>query len=192
MADSLLKKEWREEDIKRVRNLITGHYGNATKDQIGYSHVEEQHKEGDVWEENGKTWTIKEGLKQTVSKLSAVRQALRMPLVCPKCGKALNTALDKKMYPIHGFCFDCVCKMEDDLKRAGLYQEYEKNLVEGNIRNFVQELKDRIKHISKSKVEYSTDQGELEDWGDVSDELVQSLDQWANLLVEKLGESKES
>lgn len=189
---SLLKKEWREEDIQRVRNLITGHYGKATKDQIGYSHVEEQHKEGDIWEENGKQWTIKEGLKQTVSKLSAVRQALRMPLTCPKCGKPLNTALDKKMYPIHGFCFDCVCRMEDDLKKAGLYQEYEKNLVEGNIRNFVQELKDRIKHIAREKIEYSSEQGELEDWGDISDELVHSLDQWADLLTEKLGESKES
>ena len=192
MADSLLKKEWREEDIKRVRNLITGHYGNSVRDIVGYDHKTEFHKEGDVWEENGKTWTIENGLKHTVSKLSVVRQALKMPLTCPKCGKALNTALDKKMYPIHGFCFDCVCRMEDDLKRAGLYKEYEKNLVEGNIRNFVQELKDRIQHISRAKVEYTTDQGELEDWGDISDELVKSLDQWAELLTEKLGESKES
>ena len=184
---SLLKKEWREEDIRRVRNLITGHYGKGTRDIVGYSHSAESHKEGDVWEENGKSWTIKNGLKQSISKLSAVRETLKMPLTCPKCGKALNTSLDKKMYPIHGFCFDCVCRMEDDLKRAGLYKEYEKNLVEGNIRNFVQELKDRIATLTHSKVVYTTEQGELEDWGDISDDLMKSLDQWADLLTEKLG-----
>lgn len=190
--DSLLKKEWREEDIQRVRNLITGHYGKSTRDIIGYGKVEETHSEGDIWTEDGKTWTIKDGLKQTVSKLSEVRHTLRMPLTCPKCGKAMTSYLDKKMYPIHGFCFDCVCKMEDDLKRAGIYQEYEKRLVEGNIRNFVQDLKDRITHISKSKVEYSTDIGEVEDWGDISDDLIKSLDQWAELLTEKLGKIEES
>lgn len=188
MSDSLLKKEWREEDIQRVRNLITGHYSKGTKDIVGYSRVEKSHKEGDVWEEDGKTWTIQNGLKQTISKLHSVREALKMPLTCPKCGKALNTTLDKKMYPIHGFCFDCVCRMEDDLKRAGLYKEYEANLVKGNIQNFVQELKDRIATLKGSKVEYSTDQGELEDWGDISDDLMKSLDTWASLLSEKLEE----
>lgn len=193
MSESLLKKEWREEDIQRVRNLITGHYGNSTQNLVGFTVKEEQHQEGDVWTDlSGKTWTIKNGLRQSVSKLQAVREALRMPLTCPKCGKALNTNLDKKMYPIHGFCFDCVCRMEDDLKRAGLYAEYEKNLIEGNIRNFVQELKDRIATLSHSKVEYTTDQGELEDWGDISNELIKSLDQWAELLTETLGNSQES
>ena len=185
---SLLKKEWKEEDIKRVRNLITGHYGKGTKDIVGYSKKEEIHKEGDVWEEGGKTWTIENGLKHTVSKLHGVREALKMPLTCPKCGKRLNTALDKKMYPIHGFCFDCVCRMEDDLKRAGLYKEYEANMVSGNVKNFVQELKGRIATLRGSKVEYSTEQGELEDWGSISDDLMQSLDTWAKLLEEKLRE----
>ncbi len=187
MGDSLLKKEFRADDLQRIRNLITGHYGNSTRSQIGYTHREEFHKEGDVWEENGKTWTIKNGLKQSVSKLSGIRQALQMPLVCPKCGKALNTPLDKKMYPIHGFCFDCVIKMEEDLRKAGLYDAYEKQLMSGNIENFVQELKDRIQHISDMKIEYSSDQGELEDWGGMSREIIESLEQWANLLTEKLG-----
>lgn len=188
MSESLLKKEWKEEDIKRVRNLITGHYGKGTKDIVGYSKKEETHKEGDVWEENGKTWTIENGLKHTVSKLHGVREALRMPLTCPKCGKALNTALDRKMYPIHGFCFDCVCRMEDDLKKAGLYKEYEATMVSGNIKNFVQELKGRITTLRGVKVEYTTEQGELEDWGSISDDLMDSLDTWAKLLEEKLRE----
>lgn len=189
MSESLLKKAWAEQDIKRVRNLIKGDYGAATRDQIGYTKKAEFHKEGDVWEENGKTWTIKDGLKQSVSKLSEARKAIRIPLTCPKCGKALNTALDKKMYPIHGMCFDCVLKMEEDLRKAGLYEAYERRMISGNVQNFVQELKDRISHIQGQKVEYTTDQGEVEDWGYMSDDLVHSLEQWKDLLIEKLGEA---
>ena len=40
--------------------------------QIGYTKEYVEHKEGDVWEENGKQWTIKNGIKQTVTKLDAV------------------------------------------------------------------------------------------------------------------------
>ena len=101
MSESLLKKAWEEQDIRRVRNLIKGDYGAATRDQIGYSRKEEFHKEGDVWEENGKQWTIENGLKRSISKLQKARELIRIPLTCPKCGKALNTALDKKMYGIH-------------------------------------------------------------------------------------------
>lgn len=187
MSESLLKKEWRKEDVQRVRNLINMDFGAGTRDQIGYSKKEEFHKEGDVWEEDGKTWTIENGLKHSISKLQKARELLRMPLTCPKCGKALNTQLDKKMYPIHGMCFDCVLKMEEDLRKAGLYESYEKEIMSGNIRNFVQELKDRIDHISGAEVQYTTDQGELEDWGEFSTTLVQSLEQWAKLLTEKLG-----
>lgn len=186
---SLLKKEWRPEDVQRVRNLVKMDFGAATREQIGYTKKEEFHKEGDVWDENGKTWTIKDGLKQSVPKLQSVRDSLKVPLKCPKCGKALNTALDKKMYPIHGMCFDCVLKMEEDLRKAGLYEAYERRIMTGNIENFVQELKDRIAHISDQKVEISTDQGELEDWGSISTEIIESLEQWAKLLTEKLEEA---
>ena len=41
--------------------------------------------------------------------------------------------------------------------------------------------------VLKTKVEYSTDQGELEDWGEISTDLIKSLEQWAELLTEKLG-----
>ena len=167
MSESLLKKTWRTEDVQRVRNLISGDYNAATKQQVGY-------------------WTIENGIRRSVSKLRAAREALKIPLACPKCGKALNTRLDKKMYPIHGMCFDCVLKMEEDLRKAGLYEEYEKNMISGNIAGFVQNLKDRIAAMTETKVEYTSDQGELEDWGMISKELIQSLDTWADLLTEKL------
>ena len=39
-----------------------------------YVKKQEDHKEGDVWEENGKQWTIKNGIKMTISKLDLVKK----------------------------------------------------------------------------------------------------------------------
>ena len=62
----MLKKEFKKKDVERVRNLIQGKSGNSSETQIGYSKKTEDHKEGDVWEEERKTWTIKKGIKQTI------------------------------------------------------------------------------------------------------------------------------
>ena len=59
-----------------MRNLITGNAGSSSETQIGYSKKEVERKEGDVWEENKKTWTIKNGIKQTVPKLDSKKKYL--------------------------------------------------------------------------------------------------------------------
>jgi uncharacterized protein (UPF0128 family) len=74
MAESKLQREFRERDVQRMRNLITKDYGAKTGVQIGYTKENIERKEGDVWEENHKTWTIKNGIKQTVSKLDSVKK----------------------------------------------------------------------------------------------------------------------
>ena len=64
-----LKKEFAPRDVQRMRNIITGDTGARTQIQTGYEKKDEVHKEGDVWIEDGKKWTIKNGIKQTVTKL---------------------------------------------------------------------------------------------------------------------------
>ena len=64
-----LNKEFRKTDVNRLRNLIQGKTGDSTSTQIGYNTKQEDRKEGDIWVENKKTWTIKNGIKQTISKL---------------------------------------------------------------------------------------------------------------------------
>lgn len=187
MSESLLKKEFQKSDIQRCRNLITGQFGNSTRTVVGYEKRKNLHKEGDVWEENGKQWTVKNGLKQSVSKLAKARKYCLVPLTCPHCGKPMTTRLDKKMYPIHGICYSCVVRMEDDLKRAGLYSDYEKRLISGNVDSFVQELEDRIEAMkSDQDTKVATDDGQVEDWGRMSEAVVDSLKEWRNLLKESL------
>jgi len=187
MSESLLKKEFQKSDIQRCRNLITGKYGNSTQTVVGYEKSESFHKEGDTWEEDGKVWTIKNGLKRSIPKLSKAKQYCQVPLTCPHCGKAMNTRLDKKLYPIHGICAECVIRMEDDLKRAGLYKQYEDQLILGNVNSFVQELEDRIKAAaSDTDTKIATEDGLVEDWGKMSSDLVESLKEWKDMLCEKL------
>ena len=50
--DSVLKKEFKKEDVARVRNLVNKDYTSATKQQLGYSKTQKRYKEGDVWEGN--------------------------------------------------------------------------------------------------------------------------------------------
>mgnify|MGYP003136444008 FL=1 len=164
MSDSLLKKEFRQSDVQRVRNLVNKDFTGKTKSQTGYQKASKRYKEGDIWTEGGKQWTIKNGIKQNVTKLDSAKKAIRIPLACPKCGGSMKHHLAKKMYRIHGMCFDCVINMEADLRKAGLYEEYEKNLMQGNIKVFLNNIEDYTLALLDNKSTYVTEQGDVEDW----------------------------
>ena len=72
----MLKKEFKRKDVERMRNLIKGDTGKSAELQVGYTTKMEDHKEGDIWEEGGKQWTIKDGIKQTATKLDRVKKKL--------------------------------------------------------------------------------------------------------------------
>ena len=185
MSDTKLKKEFRERDVQRLRNIITKKYGDATGVQVGYEKQTEDHLEGDVWEEGDKTWTIKDGIKQTVTKLDRIKKLTRIPLLCPKCSQPTKNPLDKKMYPLHGMCFNCVISMETQLKMEGKYEEYSRNMVTKNIITHIEEAEQFIEEFAKSNIKetYVTEQGDVEEWegGVDKDKLV---DKWKEGLKE--------
>ena len=69
MSDNVLKKDFNPKDVERLRNLVKGKAGERTSQGIGYTKKEEFHKEGDIWEADGRKWTIKDGIKQNITKL---------------------------------------------------------------------------------------------------------------------------
>ena len=79
-----LKKEFERKDVERVRNLVQGKVGSSAENQVGYHKKTIERKEGDIWKENKKTWTIKNGIKQTISKLDAIKKEVFMTLCCPE------------------------------------------------------------------------------------------------------------
>ena len=97
----MLKKEFKRKDVDRMRNLIKGNANVSSETQIGYKKSQIERKEGDIWTENKKTWTIKNGIKQTISKLDNIKKEIFMPLCCPSCGKVMKKRLDKPNYRVH-------------------------------------------------------------------------------------------
>jgi uncharacterized protein (UPF0128 family) len=96
--DSTLKKEFKKSDVQRMRNIITGKTGDRTQILGGWENKIEEHKEGDAWEEDGKKWTIKNGIKQSITKLDKFKHLISLPLTCPSFKKPMKAdELNKKM-----------------------------------------------------------------------------------------------
>lgn len=182
--ESKLKKEFKERDVQRMRNLITKKFGNKTVTQIGYTRITEDHEEGDIWEENGKEWIIKDGIKQTNTKLDSFKKEIMLPLLCPNCGHQMKSTLDKKMYPIHHKCFDCVVKMETELRRIGKYEEYTKRMIHGNMSGFIQDAKEFVvEFINEAEESFYTEQGDKEIFSGSSNKK-QIAEKWLQELNE--------
>ena len=89
---------------------MQGKYGEKTRSSVGFLTLK-NFKEGDIWESDGRTWTIKEGIKQNITKLDKAKKAHTMPLFCPKCSKLMKR-VDKPYYNIHKSCLDCHATMK--------------------------------------------------------------------------------
>ena len=188
MSDNVLKKEFKERDVQRMRNIITKNYGDKTGIQIGYTKQQNVYKEGDVWEENNRTWTIKDGIKQTITKLDGFRRIDSMPLTCPKCQQPLkNHRLNKTMYSIHKTCADCAIKMETELKREGKFEEYQKDINKHGMEYHLKEAESLLLELSMSSSEESfvTEGGDIETWkgnDNVRQRLIKDIQEYINKL----------
>ncbi len=161
----MLNKEFKRKDVDRMRNLIKGKVGESSEIQVGYTSKKEDHKEGDIWEEGGKKWIIKNGLKQTFTKLDKVKKEAILPLFCPSCSNLMKKRNDTKMYNIHKMCFDCVIDMEGKLKIEGKYDEYERNAIANNAEAYSDHLESYLMEaLNTSNTQYVSERGEVERW----------------------------
>ena len=160
-----LNKEFRKTDVNRLRNLIQGKTGESSNTQVGYSKKTEDHKEGDIWTENRQKWTIKNGIKQTVSKLDAIKKEVFMPLCCPKCSKVMKKRLDKPNYKIHKTCFDCVVEFEHKLRIRGEYNDYIKKLKAKNSLDILDETESYLLDVvNTTNNNFVSEDGVIERW----------------------------
>jgi hypothetical protein len=76
MSDSLLKKQFAERDIQRLRNLVKGKHGDKITVGVGYTKEQiNEHIEGDIWEQDGRKWTIRNGVRENITKLDKFKKA---------------------------------------------------------------------------------------------------------------------
>ena len=161
----MLKKEFKQKDVNRARNLIMGKTDASTSTQIGYSTKQKDYKEGDVWTEGRKTWTIKNGIKQTISKLDKIKKEVFMPLCCPECGNVMKKRLDKPHYKINKKCYDCVIDFEGKLIVRGEYEDYKNKLKGKNSIDILNELESTLlSAVNISNSNFVTEDGVVEKW----------------------------
>ena len=195
----MLKKEFKRKDVQRARNLLMGNSGASTGIQIGYNKKQKDYKEGDIWVEGKKTWTIKNGIKQTVSKLDNIKKEVFMPLSCPKCNNIMKKRLDKPNYRIHKMCLDCVIEFEHKLKIKGEYENYKKRLINNNSLDIVDEIETYLlEAINTTTNGYVSEDGVVERWvggvnkKDFTKEIKEAASIRREHLKKELNEQKET
>jgi hypothetical protein len=188
MSNTNLKKEFSQRDVQRMRNIITGNIGGSTGVQVGYSKQQGDYQEGDVWEENGKQWTIKNGLKQTVTKFDKLKKLVVFPLTCPECNNPMkDNELNRKMYTVHTKCFDCVIEMEAKIKREGKWDEYEKGMMNANKEAMVDDFEKAFEeYINSQNESYFTEAGDKESWsgGKINEDEIKNVKEYIKKLRE--------
>lgn len=168
MNESTLKKEFSRSTVQRMRNIITGKAGDRTQVQSGWEKIKKDYEEGDIWEENGKKWTIKDGLKQTVTKLDGIKKLVVLPLTCPNCNKPFKLHdANKKMYSIHKMCLNCVVEMETKIKIEGDWENYEKSILNQNKNASLEEFEAALEAWMNENNTFVTEAGDVEDWSKV-------------------------
>ena len=165
MAQNNLKREFSKSTVQRMRNIITGNASDKTKVQSGYELKNTEHKEGDIWEENGKKWTIKNGIKQSISKNINFKKLNTLPLICPECKSAMDLSdANKKMYAIHGTCLNCVTKKETEIKVKGEWQDYVSKQLNSNKNAMLEDAKNELESWLNETSTFVSENGDIENW----------------------------
>jgi hypothetical protein len=139
--ESPIKRPYSQEELDKKVDALRGDLSskmNKWADRIQVSMTFKpfvKRFEGEVWEENGKKWTMKGGIRQNLTMLDAAR----MPWWCPKCSKPMNHTHDRRFYYRKGICYNCTIDWEGDLRLKGLWDEYERRTVRENEKSFLRD-----------------------------------------------------
>lgn len=164
MKDNVLKKQFAERDIQRIRNLVKGKNGEKITHGVGYTKETKDYIEGDIWTEDGRTWTIKDGVRQNITKLDKFKK-VSVPLFCPSCKQVMDKQLDPHYFKSYGSCLDCRTEFETKLKIEGKWEDYIKDTFNKEIDQTIEEYKVFFKErLEESNLGTVTESGEVEKW----------------------------
>jgi len=162
--ESQLKKEFDSKAVNRARNLINKDFGKRTTVGTGYEKKREKHSEGDIWEEDGRTWTIKNGVKQNITKLDKAKEGIVLPVFCPSCSRTMKPHLDKRWFVMYGHCFNCQVDHEHELRKEGKLEETEKQVINSHLEGTIKDFEVWFDELINEKESFITEMGDIEKW----------------------------
>jgi hypothetical protein len=176
MQDSVLKKEFKKKDVTRIRNLVKKNFNTSISIQAGYNKDFIEYKEGDIWEENNKTWTIRNGVRTSISKLQKFKEKYNTPLSCPCCGDAMKAGIDEKMWRLFEKCHKCVASYETQLRIEGKYESYSQNTIVFNKISQLKEAEAQLFELLNSGVSgFVNENGTIDIWdNNINKEKIQT------------------
>jgi len=133
-----------QERVSGVREAVAKKLNQwADRIQVSMAHTPSIPRvEGETWSEDGKTYVMKDGFKQSIS----IMQQIRMPWHCPKCSKSMNHRFDRKFFYLRGWCYNCNVEWEGQLRVEGKWEAFEKRMLRENEKSFI---RDKIQELSE-------------------------------------------
>jgi Rad3-related DNA helicase len=201
------------QNVKAVQQMLDGTHKFQTNKTVGFIDAEdtarrnELHEVGDVWEETttqGTTYVVeqREGFRIRKTKNSEILQTIRDEVrAFPNCRKDTCTCagthhLDQKMRKIHGMCFDCTIDMEHELRKAGKYEDYERQKIRENAMAWLAAAERDVEMLKKTYTEASkfvtNADGETESWEarmtpeEFEEQVQQQFNKFKEQFLEKL------
>ena len=174
-----------ESAVERVRHKIDARLKKDDALKVSmYTPQKIERKEGEKWEEDGKLWTIKNGTKQSISKL----QGAKTPFFCPKCGSIMRGRADDRMWVLKGTCFNCNLKEEMALRVNGEWENYEASRVRANmiaaLKDKIAEYQDYQKMVGNPTTHFQD--GRFEEWKIDKTQIVNDLQEYIDKYNEEI------
>ena len=165
-------------NVQAIQQMLQGTHKTQTRKTFGFSDVKnsvelnKKRKVGERWTDaNGDEWEQRQGFRNKNPRqgemLVELRKLFELPDTCPDCGNPMGSRLDKKMYPIHKKCFDCVVVMETKMRYNGTYEDYARNKIKANVLAWLKDTDNEVIAFKKSlenQIEYVNGDGSVEKW----------------------------
>ena len=130
-------------NIEKIKSMINRVH--TPKVQTGYKQKSiTQRSEGEIWEERGKKWTLKEGKRQQITKVPG-----RGWDKCTGCDKLILKKRDQDTFNRMNRCYSCQINFEVDLKATGKWKDWVIQQEEQRWKTIDGELKQILKEMSQ-------------------------------------------
>ena len=177
---------------KKIQEAIHG--VSDKKIQLGYTKTEVCRVNGEKWKEDGKEWEMKDGIVQSIPRLSDVR----VPLFCPKCGSVMGKrSKDVDVFYKFGFCLKCLLDRDAQMEKDGTFIGYQENYINSKKKGFYGdaklEIEGYLKQLAeKDHLEYVDGEGQIKKMDVNIKNLIEFWEkelEEVNKELEKIGEN---